>query len=111
MRGMLTPQKPRFGKPLWREAYVRRPASATPPQSYALLDRDRHPDLALCLSMIFSENRCTLFRIMQLSNFLGLEGVGLGEPGWYQQSNAASALFPLALRTQPSISFQTEFQS
>ena len=34
-----------------------------------LLERDdfssnRHPDLASCLSMIFSENRCTLFGIM-----------------------------------------------
>jgi hypothetical protein len=33
------------------------------------LERDdfslnRHPDLASCLSMIFSENRCTLFGIM-----------------------------------------------
>jgi len=25
---------------------------------------DRHPDLAFCLSMIFSENRIPLFRIM-----------------------------------------------
>jgi hypothetical protein len=25
---------------------------------------NRHPALSFCLSMIFSENRCTLFRIM-----------------------------------------------
>jgi hypothetical protein len=39
------------------------------PQSFFRLERDeiglnRHRALALCLSMIFSENRFTLFRIM-----------------------------------------------
>jgi len=37
--------------------------------AFASLERDdfslnRHPALASCLSMIFSENRCTLFGIM-----------------------------------------------
>ena len=38
---------------------------------------NRHRALALCLSMIFSENRCTLFRIMLwLVNTYGVNAAG-----------------------------------
>ena len=38
---------------------------------------DRHPALALCLSMIFSENRYPLFRIMLLAGVVMLSLFGL----------------------------------
>jgi hypothetical protein len=46
-----------------------RPMSALGGEGDFPLERDdfssnRHPALSFCLSMIFSENRCTLFRIM-----------------------------------------------
>src|SRR5262249_27183624 len=54
---------------LSRSARQNAPAASTRPSGNHPLERDdfslnRQPALAFCLSMIFSENRCTLFGIM-----------------------------------------------
>src|SRR5262245_49987479 len=56
------------------ERHFSAPCSSTPTAGLSPLERDnfslnRHPALASCLSMIFSENRCTLFGIMLYAAF------------------------------------------
>jgi hypothetical protein len=49
-----------------RRVFLTRPVSTSLENALKRDDfsSNRHPALSFCLSMIFSENRCTLFRIM-----------------------------------------------
>jgi hypothetical protein len=76
------PRIRRFGKRLWKEAYVAEFAGATPRQSYAL----------------------------QSNHFTAL-GVGQAEPALLRTENARKRPVPPASCTQPSTSIQMDFSS